>query len=153
MRKTLVAAVMMAAALFGTMPAPALAATTGSERFLLFGPETGQTVIATGSFLAVGQSVPIDEDNDLFVFPDGTFRVNHPQTGGSDHFNDVACVGTATFVGTYTVGQGTGAYAGISGSGTYSGKAIFTADRTADGCSEEGSAWVIVNAPGSVTLP
>ncbi|HTK92709.1 MAG TPA: hypothetical protein VL948_20920, partial [Verrucomicrobiae bacterium] len=114
-KKTLVAVAMMAAALCGTMASPALAATSGSERFILFGGGDSQTVVATGAFFGTGQSFPIDEDNDLFVFADGTFHVNHPQTGGHDSFNDVACIGTSTFSGTYSLSQGTGAYAGISG--------------------------------------
>lgn len=153
MRKTLVAVTMMVAGLFWTA-GPAMAATTGAERFTLFGSGDSQTVIATGIFFAQGESVPLDEDNDLFVFPDGAFRVNHPQTGGDESFNEVACIGTATFSGTYTLSQGTGAYAGISGSGTYTGKAIFVAQRTDEGCSEEGgSVWVFVNARGTATLP
>ncbi len=153
MRKTLLAVTMMVAALAGTTARPALAATTGAQRFNLFGDNNGQTVIASGTVFAVGESIPIDEDHDRFVFPNGSFLVTHPETSNDERFNEVACLGTATFAGTYTLSQGTGAYAGISGSGTYSGKAIFVADRTPTGCSEEGSAWFFVSAPGSVTLP
>lgn len=144
---------MVVAALI-TTTAPAVAATTGAERFTLFGQDETATVIATGTWLAVGESVTIDDNNDLFVFPNGAFKVNHPQTGGSDTFNERACVGASTFNGTFTLSQGTGAYAGISGSGAYSGKAVFWSPRTATGCSGTGGgSTFFVNATGTTTLP
>ena len=153
MKKTLAAMAMVVAALSMAV-APAAAATTSSQRFTIFGSDNGQTVIATGAFVAVGSANTVDDDNDTFVFPNGTFNVFHPQTGGTENFNETACLGTATFNGTYTLSGGTGAYAGISGSGTYSGKAIFVAERTGTGCSEEGgSSWFFVTATGTTTLP
>lgn len=154
MKKTLVAVTMLVAALVGSGAAPAVAATTGAQRFTLFGQDDSATVIGAGPVFGVGEAITLDDDNDSFVFPDGTFHVFHPETSSNDNFNEVTCLGTSTFAGTYTLSQGTGAYAGISGSGTYSGRAIFLADRTDTGCSEEGGHfWVFVNATGTTTLP
>ena len=143
----------MVVAVFAGMATPSGAATTSAQRFIINGQDDDQFVFGVGGVSGAGQSVVLDEDNDLFVFPNGTFKVFHPQTGGSDNFNEVACVGTASFTGTFTLMNGTGAYAGISGSGTYSGRAVFFSHRTADGCAEEGSSVFFVNATGTTTLP
>jgi hypothetical protein len=152
-RKTLAAVTLVVAALFTT--AGAAAAETGGQHFTIFASDGDNgTVIATGPVSGVGEAITIDDDNDLFVFPNGTFKAFHPQTGGSDTFNEAACFGRSTFSGTYTLSDGTGDYAGISGSGTYRGRAFFVADRTDTGCDENGgSSFFFVNASGTTTLP
>jgi hypothetical protein len=154
MKKTFAAVATVVAALC-MMVGPAAADADAQHVTIFAQGDSEQTVISTGAFFAVGQAVPIDDDNDLFTFPDGTFHVNHPQTGGSDNLNTTTCIGTSTFTGAYTLSAGTGAYAGISGGGTYSGKVLFLADRTDTGCSETDGhlLLLIVNANGTVSLP
>ena len=62
-------------------------------------------------------------------------------TSGFDSFDPRTCFGTATFNGTYAIESGTGAYAGATGAGTYQGQAFFLTERTAQGCSDEETAF------------
>lgn len=154
MKKTFAAVAAVVTALCMTA-GPASAATSAQHFTILAQGDSEQTLIATGAFFAVGHADTVDDNNDVFVFPDGTFMVNHPQTGGSDSFNDTTCIGTSTFTGTYSFSGGTGAYDGITGSGTYSGKVLFQAERTDTGCSQTDghTLLLVVNANGTVELP
>ena len=155
MRKTL-AAMAMVVAVFAGMAAPSGAASTGSLRLIINGRDDVQSVFAVGVVTGRPDVISVDEDTDVYVFPEGSFTVFHPETSDDGNFNDVACVGTATFAGTFTLKDGTGAYTGISGGGTYTGKAVFWTTRTANGCSEndaDGSSVFFVTATGTATLP
>jgi hypothetical protein len=76
------------------------------------------SIIARGVFTGGG----IDKSGakvDTVVFPNGTFKITHGKGTGTQHFNPKTCLMTVTLHGTYALSGGTGAYAGISGSGTY----------------------------------
>ena len=152
MRKIAVGVSLALGALLG-LSAPAWAV-TGSQRFIIFGQDEGGTVVATGAISGVGEDIETSEDTDTFRFPQGDVNIDHPQTGGSEDFNEVACIGRFTFSGTYDITSGTGAYAQATGEGTYTGRGIFIGRRTAEGCSEEGgTSFFFVTAEGTTTLP
>ena len=134
-------------------------AVTGPQTFILFGggnDDTG-TIVASGPISGVGTSIPTGEETETDVFPNGSIDLRHPVTGGSDSFDPRTCFGTATFYGTYEIESGTGAYAGATGTGTgtYQGQAFFLTERTAQGCSDEETAFSFfyVRATGTTTLP
>jgi len=103
----------------------------------------------------VGRSISTGEETETDIFPNGSINLRHPETGGSDSFDPRTCFGTATFNGTYSIESGTQAYAGATGTGTYQGRAFFLAERTAQGCSEEETAFsfFLVRASGATTVP
>lgn len=77
-----------------------------------------------------GQSI------DQVTCPTGTFAVDHTSTGndGTFTFNQLICVGVFQFRnGPFTVGDGTGAYAGIHGSGLATGSTLQVAPRLPSG--------------------
>lgn len=152
MRKLLVAMMLAATGMVGAA-APASAATTNQHFFIVQRDDRPGTVVATGPISGTGRDVEAPNGNSAtFVFPNGTVHVNHPETSDHSTFNPVACVGTDTFRGTYTLNNGTGAYAGVHGSGTYRGTATFIGRPTAHGCSEQGTTIVVVTATGHTSL-
>lgn len=76
--------------------------------------------------------------------PTGTFVLDHSQQGGKENFsmNPSTCVGVFTFSGApFSVRNGTGAFKGISGSGTAHGAGVEVAPRLKDGsCSQDPNA-------------
>ncbi|MBV8993205.1 MAG: hypothetical protein JO287_05790 [Pseudonocardiales bacterium] len=76
------------------------------------------SIIATGLFTAGGVDHP-GSKVDSVVFPDGTFKIAHSPGTGTPRFNPKTCLSVFVFNGTYRLGHGTGAYAGISGHGIY----------------------------------
>ncbi len=68
--------------------------------------------------------------------PTGTFVIDHSQQGGKQNFteNPSTCVGVFTFSGApFTIRNGTGAFRGISGTGTAHGTGVEVAPRLRDG--------------------
>lgn len=76
------------------------------------------SVIATGAFTAGGYVIPAAV-TDTLVFSGGTFKfrhvTHHVKAGG----NPRTCLLAETLRGTFTIGHGTGEYAGIRGSGAF----------------------------------
>jgi len=108
----------------------------------------GGTVVASGAINATGQDVVVSDTEDQFVFPDGTLTVVHVPVRSKDHFNDKKCTGRFRETGTYIISAGTGAYAGITGSGDY--RAVGS---IANGCVGTPTGSVTITACGSVNLP
>jgi hypothetical protein len=101
-----------------------------------------------------GVDVATSNTRDTFKFPGGTFRITHKVTHNRQHFNKTTCAGTAQQRGTYKLSHGTGKYAGISGYGGFTVRALIVARHTAHGCSHKPIAiHVIIRAQGPVTLP
>ena len=154
MRRLIAGVALGVGALFG-LSSPAWPV-TGPQSFILYGgfDEEG-TIVASGPISGVGRNIPTGEETETDIFPNGSIDLRHPETGGSESFDPRTCLGTATFNGTYSIESGTGAYAGATGSGTYQGQAFFLAERTAEGCSEEETAFsfFFVRASGTTTLP
>lgn len=133
-----VLAVAGAAAIAGVTAASASPVTSaGSSGFEYFSlvttSETGpSSIIATGVFTAGGVDHPGNKV-DTAVFPDGTFKIAHSSGTGTPRFNPKTCLAAIALNGTYQVGHGTGAYAGISGHGIYRLNIVFIGARNKAG--------------------
>jgi len=128
----------------------------GTEHFQIVkgSPTTGTaSVIATGEFTAGGTDIA-GSTTDTFRFPGGTFRVTHSPGQGTHSFDPRTCVATASSGGTFTLGHGTGRYAGISGHGTYTLTILEIAARPHSTCNPETPAAFqqILQAQGQVHL-
>jgi hypothetical protein len=76
------------------------------------------SVIATGAFTAGGYDIPA-ATTDTLVFPGGTLKFRHVTHHFTATANPTTCLLTETQQGTFTMGHGTGKYAGIQGSGKF----------------------------------
>jgi hypothetical protein len=96
-------------------------AKSGTEHFSLMTTQPSSSrysVIATGVFTAGGVDIS-GNVTDKVKFPGGTFKIHH---GGPFHIvkqrlNRKTCLAEFEAISGFTVGGGTGAYKGISGSG------------------------------------
>jgi hypothetical protein len=97
-------------------------AVSGTEHFQLMSTSaTSKTssIIATGVFTAGGTDTRTSSSTATETFPTGTFVITHSKGTGTQSFNPKTCLLKVNLKGTYSLGSGTGAYANISGSGTY----------------------------------
>lgn len=148
-----------AAAIAGVTSASASpAASAGSSGFESFSlvstsPTGSSSVIATGVFTAGGVDHP-GTKVDTVVFSGGTFKIAHSNGTGTPRFNPKTCLFALALNGTYQLGQGTGAYAGISGHGIYRLNITAVAARNSAGkCSNNFVAYQqIIKAQGPVHL-
>jgi hypothetical protein len=110
---------------------------------------------AYGAFNAGGTDTQGPGKNtDTFTFPGGSFRIVHKVTHDRQHFRVRTCSGTEHQRGVYTISDGTGKYAGISGSGHFKFRLLIVAGHTSHGCSHRPVAvQVVIRAHGPVTLP
>jgi hypothetical protein len=144
MHKTVAAvigAVSVTAVLGGASLAAASARTavSGTEHFqLMTTSATSKTssVIATGVFTAGGTDTRTTNSTDTVTFPTGTFVITHSKGTGTQSFNPKTCLLKANLTGTYTLGSGTGAYANLSGSGTYQLSILAVAAKSGGTCSK-----------------
>ncbi len=105
-------------------PADGHRAGAGEQRFLVVSTDytdESPTVLAYGPIHAKGTDVVVSDTVDRFKFPDGTIRVAHHVTKGSQsqHTDKDTCTTTYRERGTYRITGGTGDYQGASGSGHY----------------------------------
>jgi hypothetical protein len=151
MRRTLVAAIALAstaALASGATVAAASASTSGvraakvpHEHFRIISTTAGakrQSVLATGAFTAGGYQVPGKLVNlrstDKMVFPGGTFLVARHITRQWLPLPSKTCFIQETLRGSYTLSHGTGAYRGISGSGSFVTRIRGVIRRSKAGC-------------------
>jgi hypothetical protein len=125
--------------------------TSGTEHFLILSTsETGDSaVVGTGPIHARGTDVAVTEHRDRFVFPDGVLRIHHVATSHRESFDPVTCLGRFSESGTYTVLDGTKAYANATGSGTYHVRGYFL------GCTEgdpSNVVSVVITASGPLSF-
>lgn len=126
MRKTLAALAATAGAIAlvtgaGLAAASASPAASGTEHFSLMTtvPSASKyTIIASGVFTAGGVDIS-GNSTDTAKFANGTFKIHH---GGKvkvvkEQLNPKTCLELAIVKVTFTLGGGTGAYKGLSGSG------------------------------------
>lgn len=149
-----------AIALAAGFPAVASAqAAPGSESFtVIVVGNAPQLFIARGAIDATGTAVPIinggaSGGTDQVELPGGTFKLTlHNTSGGGGQPHPPTCVATFHAAGNSTIFDGTGRFAGIAGSGTFTSRGVFFATRTAHGCSHHGTEIDIVHDHGTVTL-
>lgn len=83
----------------------------------------------------------------------GTFTLtllNNPDSGGGSQ-NPVTCIDTFFGTGTSTISAGSGTFAGVTGTGTYTFDGAFVEQRAAGGCSPQGTVFDTVRDQGSLT--
>jgi hypothetical protein len=131
-----------------------------NEQFTIISTgETNVSVIATGGFNAVGtateQQVSTTTGQGTFTFPDGSIVLTHTnKPGGKSHFDPATCVGRFSGTGTYVISNGTGAYSGVTGSGTFHVRGMTVSAHTPDGCGDAPIAVVtITRAHGRLSRP
>jgi hypothetical protein len=149
------AAALAVAGLTAASASPA-AAGSGFEHFQIVttSPSGPESIIATGSVFTTGGMTHPGSKVDTAVFPDGTFKIAHSGGTGTPRFNPKTCLGVIALNGTYRIGHGTGAYAGISGHGIYRLNILLVAARNSAGkCSNKTVAYQqIIRAQGPLSL-
>jgi hypothetical protein len=107
----------------------------------------GGPVTASGVINATGTDVVVSPTEDLFDFgAAGTITVLHSPIASAVQFNEHTCTVMIHETGRYTFGNGTGAFADYSGSGTYRVSGTGT-----DACSETGPVGTIsISAKGPI---
>jgi hypothetical protein len=125
-RRTAAAAAATALAVIGvaasTVPADAQARDRGAQSFTIVSndPEAATpAVFADGVIDARGVDVVINDNRDRFVFARGAIVVTHRATFNRERCNRDNGLGHFTERGTYRIVNGTRAYEGASGRGTY----------------------------------
>ena len=132
-------------------------AKSGIQRFqLMTTSETSnkESIIALGGVFTAAGTDYQGNKVDKIVFPRGTFRIRHSAGQGTQNFNPRTCLGVISEHGTYTIGHGTGRYAGISGHGRYQLSIVFVAARNSKGkCTQKAAGYQqVIRARGPVTL-
>ena len=116
-----------------------------------------RSVIASGVFTAPGTDQEnVQAGTSKFTFPNGTVSLKHSPGKGTQSLNPKTCLATINLHGTYTMTGGTGAYSGVTGSGTYKLSILAIATRSGGKCDLNNPpvAWhQVVNATGTATLP
>jgi hypothetical protein len=146
-------------ALMAGMPTSASAQTVpGPENFtIIVAGDTPQRFIAWGTLNITGTAIPVsgggpDGGVDVVRLPGGTFMLTLTNTsGGGSPVNPVTCVASFFGAGTSTIANGTGAFAGITGTGTFVFHGTFHATRTPQGCSQQGLVTDLVQDQGTLT--
>jgi hypothetical protein len=151
LRHFLIPAVVTATALMiGAAAASAAPTRVGVERFTFTGAidSEGGVVTASGVINATGIDIVVSDTQDTFDFGDaGQITVFHSPVRNHDTFNKNTCSTSFSETGTYVFGNGTGEWAGYSGSGTYTVKASID-----DVCVENPVGTFTISAKGPITL-
>jgi|SRR5579859_6167164 len=152
-----IAAVGVTAAGAATRTGPAV---SGTEHFQLM---TTSSTASTSSAIGYGVFTDFGVDHpgakvDTITLQHGSFQVTHSKGTGTQHFNPKTCLFQISQQGTYTVGNGTGKYAGIKGSGTYQLSILGIGAKSGGVCANPQTTPAlafhqVINASGPVTLP
>lgn len=141
------------------MTSPAMAQTPRTETFTIIlagGDNAPGTVVASGPISGVGKDVSIGGgDTHAFVFPQGRVFTVATFTSETPTDDPLTCVQTDVFGGTFLITGGTGAFAGATGSGTFTGDGtIVTSRRHNGGCSQHQVFGLhVIHATGTVSVP
>jgi hypothetical protein len=115
--------------------APSVSATEHFQ-IMAVSATSNPAVIAYGAFTGSAVDHQHEAINaDTYTFANGSFTIKHSPGTGTHTFNPKTCLLTVNEHGTYTLGQGTGAYDGISGTGTYTLGILEIAARSGGTCS------------------
>jgi hypothetical protein len=134
-------------------------AVSGTEHFqLMTTSATSKTsgIIAYGVFTKGGTDTRTTSSTDTVTFSNGTFVITHSKGTGTQSFNPKTCLLKVNLMGTYSLGSGTGAYANISGSGTYALSILAIGAKSGGTCSKTlppTSFQQVIRASGPVSLP
>ena len=133
---------------------------TKTESFQLMstsGTSNKDSAIAYGAFTAAGVDTSGAHNTDTLTFANGTLKLVHKRTGGSQHVDPKTCLLTINETATYTLGNGTGAYKGVTGSGKATANILGIAARNSAGkCSMSQppvAFHLVINGSGPVTMP
>jgi hypothetical protein len=108
---------------------------SATESFLIsYGPGEHEVVVAHGDITGGGKDSAAN-GYDVLHLGGGTLRINHPDSKSKYHqkLNPTTCFASFTITGPYTLGGGTGKYAGYTGRGTYTVTGEAVARRTSGG--------------------
>jgi hypothetical protein len=139
-----------------TAASAAAPAGSGTEHFQIMTTSvtSNPAVIAYGAFTGAAVDHQHEAINkDTLTFPTGNLTISHSPGTGTHTLNPKTCLLTVSEHGTYTLGEGTGAYAGISGDGTYTLSIREIAARSEGSCSMTAKPVAfqsIINAQGPV---
>ena len=137
---------------------PRQAAGSGTEHFQLISASAtanAAPVIAYGSVFTGHGIDHMGSKVDTFTFANGSFKVTHSPAKGPQSFDPKTCLFTANQHGTYTIGHGTGAYKGITGSGRYQLSILGLGARSGGKCSQKlppVGFQLVIKASGPVRL-
>ena len=144
--------------LLAASPVAAAAPKSGTEYFAIAGSDNSETVVAHGLFTGGGKDDNSHDNYDVLYLGGGTLRINHPdaQSKYSQHINPKSCFLTFQITGKYTLSNGTGRFAAVTGHGNYvvSGQGILARNKKG-ACSQDAEpiAQVIaINGSGPATL-
>jgi hypothetical protein len=137
----------------GARPA---SSTTESFSLVVGGASNTPDVIATGAFTDGGKD-KTGGQKDVLVLQHGNITLNHPNKASKfrQHLNQKTCLATVHGHGRYTLSNGTGAYAGISGHGKYQLTLTAIAKRIKGVCTENAKPVAYqeqITATGPVSL-
>lgn len=141
----------------------AMASGSGPQTWTVVSRNGQQTrVVASGvvnsagtvtDFLVLHLDTGTFDNHAVQTFPEGTL-LYHGQGTAQLVVDQRTCIGTGRFVGPFVIENGTGAYAGATGSGTAIGDLTFVYARTATGCSQAPiQSWGVAHATGQLTVP
>jgi hypothetical protein len=164
MRKMIISALTATAAAAmlggaGLAAASTHTAASGTEHFQMMTTSgTGSTgsVIASGVFTAPAVDHEHSNNTSTFTFSNGTILIKHSKGTGTQNFNPKTCLLTINEHGTYKLVSGTGAYAGISGSGKYQLSILGIGASSGGKCVQNKPPVAfhqVINASGPVSLP
>ena len=110
---------------------------------------SGGPVTASGVINDTGVDIVVSDTEDTFDFgANGQITVFHSPVHSRDHFSEKKCSFSFTEKGTYVFGNGTGAWAGYNGSGTYT-----ATGHAVDACGDTAVGTVTIMASGGINLP
>ncbi len=123
----------------------------GTQHFLAIGTDVNAApvLIANGPIHAAGTDVVINNSRDRFVFPKGNVIITHHPETSNNTFDPTTCLSTFTERGTYKLVGGSGAYAHVSGHGTYVAQGYFV------GCDQNSPPTVVtftIKAHGPISF-
>lgn len=146
----LITGVLVAPAVAGAAPTAA-----GTERFTLFfdvatEEDAPYPAVARGLLDGTGTGVTVNDVEDRLTLSNGEVSVFHSATEDNETFNERRCVFHVNETGVYVFGNGTGAWEGYNGSGTYTARGRIQLQFNADGsCNFEAPASGVITVRGS----